>query len=266
MCHRPKPEIISGLLAAFSRINGIFFRSAASVLTAMRNSVRSPAARVICRNIAAMTEQAALFDEITDRWREAWRRRDFRGRLLPGLLLALGLLAALPPFFQFIEARPGTALHDPLLQRLPARDVSVPIFSCIWGIAALAVWQAFRSPRFTVLFIWSFALLTASRLLSIYLVPLEAPADLIPLVDPLANRFYGATFITKDLFYSGHTATMFLFVYCFPLRWARRLALVAACAVGFLVLVQHVHYSIDVLAAPLLTYFCYLGGKKTAFR
>lgn len=205
-------------------------------------------------------------DLFIDRWPQAWRDPRFRGRLIPGFLLALALLSALPPFFQAIEARAGTGLNDPLLHRLPPHDVSVAVFSCIWGAAALGIWTALRSPRFTLLFIWSFALLTASRMVSIWVTPLEPPHGLIPLVDPLANRFYGKSFITKDLFYSGHTATMFLFVYCFPLAWQRRLALAGGLAVGCLVLVQHVHYTIDVLAAPLLTYFCYLGGKKTAFR
>ncbi|GAB4091631.1 phosphatase PAP2-related protein [Flaviaesturariibacter terrae] len=213
-----------------------------------------------------MSVPGDLFESTADRWDAAWRVKPLRRRLLEGILLSLVMLALLPPFFQLIEARPGRALHDPLLLAVSPRDVSLPIFSCIWGIAGLAVWQAFRSPRFMLLFVWSFAVLTAARMASIYLTALDTPPGLIPLVDPLANRFYGKTFITKDLFFSGHTATLFLFSYCFALRWQRRLAALAGVAVGCLVLVQHVHYTIDVLAAPILTYLCYLTGKKAAFR
>ncbi|RYY60267.1 MAG: hypothetical protein EOO12_15440 [Chitinophagaceae bacterium] len=266
MCHREKPEIISGRGGIFSRRSGTF--SETGIHSGRRCEILSGcrAAGGICRNIAPMSEQGSLFLHAADRWPDAWRQRRYRQSLLPGAFLALALLAALPPFFQYIESRNGSPINDPILRVLPATDVSIAVFSCIWGAAALAIWQALKSPRFTLVFIWSFALLTASRMISIYLVPLETPPALIPLVDPLANRFYGSTFITKDLFYSGHTATMFLFVYCFPLPWQRRLTLAAACAVGVLVLVQHVHYTIDVLAAPLLTYLCYLGGKKAAFR
>jgi membrane-associated phospholipid phosphatase len=35
--------------------------------------------------------------------------------------------------------------------------------------------------------------------------------------------------------------------------------------VGILVLIQHIHYSVDVIAAFIFTYFIYLGAKKVAF-
>jgi hypothetical protein len=195
-------------------------------------------------------------------WREAWAKPSFRKYLLPGIGLALLMLALLPPFFQFIEARPGIALHDPVLKYFTPRNLSIPIFACIWSIALLGVFRALRSPSFLLVFAWGFALLTASRMITIYLTGLDTPPGLIPLADPLANRFYGEKFITKDLFYSGHTATVFLFFCCFRGRLERILAVGAASAVGIMVLIQHIHYTIDVLAAPPLTWLCYRTAKK----
>ncbi|RYY84568.1 MAG: hypothetical protein EOO15_19060 [Chitinophagaceae bacterium] len=213
-----------------------------------------------------MHDTRDYFESAADRWDASWRDRRFRRGLLPGVALSLLMLALLPSFFQFIEARPGRPLHDPVLAWLQPHDVSISVFSCIWSIAALGIWQAFRSPRFLLLFAWGFALLTAMRMISIYATAFDTPPGLVPLIDPLANRFYGEHFVTKDLFFSGHTATIFLFGYCFPRGWRKMLAFAAGSAVGVLVLVQHVHYTIDVLAAPILTYLCFFIGKKAAFR
>jgi len=211
-----------------------------------------------------MLQRAEVFWE-DQSWRQAWNGGRFRGRLLWGTLLALLLLGALPFFFQYIEGRAGRQLSDPLLPYLGPADVSLPVFACIWGIALMGVYRAIRNPGFTLLFIWSFAVLTAVRMATIYMTRLDPPDGLIPLVDPLANRFYGDTFITKDLFFSGHTATLFLFLYCFPKRYERLLALAGGLVVGFLVLVQHVHYTVDVVAAPILTYGCFFVARKLIF-
>ena len=106
-----------------------------------------------------------------------------------------------------------------------------------------------------------------ARVLTISLLPLNPPPGLIELKDPIANIAYGGKgiFITKDLFYSGHTGNMFLFFLCLQHKWDKIIALAASFMVGILVMVQHIHYSVDVIAAFIFTYFIYLGAKKLAF-
>jgi membrane protein implicated in regulation of membrane protease activity len=77
--------------------------------------------------------------------------------------------------------------------------------------------------------------------------------------------FYAAPSpITKDLFFSGHTATLLLLALAVPPGWHRRMLAVATFLIGSLVLVQHAHYTYDVLAALPLTLLAYkLAGYIT---
>jgi hypothetical protein len=153
-------------------------------------------------------------------------------------------------------------LKDSVLDVLGPKDVSVPIFAVIWSCTAFFLYRCVQSPMMFMTYMYGFVLLTLSRMITISLVPLNPPDGLIPLIDPISNSFYGKTFITKDLFYSGHTATQCLFFFCFRRKLDRAIALFCSIAVGFLVLVQHVHYTIDVVAAPVFTFICYFIAKK----
>ncbi len=69
------------------------------------------------------------------------------------------------------------------------------------------------------------------------------------------QRLGGASAVlTRDLFFSGHTSTLFLISLAVPGRRARPFFLACTAAVATCVLVQHVHYTVDVLAAPFFAY------------
>ncbi|PUZ27174.1 PAP2 superfamily C-terminal [Chitinophaga costaii] len=191
-------------------------------------------------------------------WKVNWQIPAFKRRVFIGVAGLIAILSYLPVFFQHIEQRNGYVLHDFILRLLPSHDVSVPIFVLIWLSAGYTLFRAMQQPEVFICLLYGFLFVCLSRIITIYLVALDPPMDLIQLKDPLANRFYGkAGFITKDLFYSGHTASMCLFAYCLRGPREKLLAGLAAAAVGILLLVQHVHYTIDVLTAPILTYACY---------
>ncbi len=199
---------------------------------------------------------------IGSRWSKAWQMPAYKKQVSIGVLILIIILSGFPFFFNTIEARDGYQVNDWLLRQMPSINLSIPIFSLIWFCAILTIVQAVKYPKFFLLFLWAYIFLCISRVITISIFTLNPPNNLVPLVDPIANAFYGGKFITKDLFYSGHTATVFLMYLCFQKHWHKRVALIASICIGVMVLFQHVHYSIDVFAAFPITYFIYLAAKK----
>jgi hypothetical protein len=196
-------------------------------------------------------------------WKAAIKDDCFKIRLVIVSLVFIGILIAFPHFFQHIEQRDGKLLKDFIVEHLKPVDVSIPIFICIWGITALVVVRSIKEPQLFLNAFCGFTILTLFRMATISLIPLNPPQGLVPLVDPISNFFYGKShFITKDLFFSGHTSSQFLYFLCLHKRRDKIFALLSTIIVGCLVLVQHVHYTVDVIAAIPLTYLCYLASKK----
>lgn len=187
-------------------------------------------------------------------WADAWRDPLFRIRLvltIPALALVLSLLAR---FLEFAEARPGAVLPDPVLSLLAPRDLTWLIFGLIYLGLAFGVARLAREPRALVVALQAYVVMALFRIAAMGATPLEAPPGMIPLHDPLVRLFGPGKLLTKDLFFSGHTSTLFLLFLAVPGRLSKVLFLVCTAAVGISVLWQHVHYTIDVLVAPLFSY------------
>ena len=193
----------------------------------------------------------------TSSWSEAWTSSLFRRKIIGALISFFALtLFFMPHFFAVIEMRQGVVLNDWLLQRIPARDSSITIFIFLWSAILLIIFRSIQQPAIFLRAMYLFIILTIVRLISISLVPLDPPPGLIHIKDPLTSLSYGGgqVFMTKDLFFSGHTANLFLFYLCLQRKRDKQFALLATITVGILVLVQHVHYTIDVIVAFIFTY------------
>jgi hypothetical protein len=211
-----------------------------------------------------MEDQMSANKTIAMAWKNAWSNRKFRRMTIAGSVILLGILISFPFFFAMIEQREGTLLNDRLLLLIPPNDVSIATFTVIWSMTLLLWVRCVQDPWIFVLFLLCFVILCISRMLTIIIIPLNPPVGLIPLKDPLSSIFYGGTdkFIQKDLFYSGHTSIQFLMFLTLKRKTDKILAFFSTLAIGTLVLVQHVHYTVDVLAAFVFTYIIYRIGKK----
>ncbi|GGH20208.1 phosphatase PAP2-related protein [Mucilaginibacter phyllosphaerae] len=199
---------------------------------------------------------------IKQAWTTALQSPKKRDKLLIGSFIIAILLPTLPIFFNFIQKRQGVVLHDWVLAHIPAYDVSLLIFTIIWGMALLIFVRALYNPVIYINYVWTLIFINLARMLTIYCIALDPPVGLIHLVDPLTGVFYGNTVITRDLFFSGHTSTLVLIFLCLEKRNDKILGFIAIVAVMMLLLVQHIHYTIDVVAAPVLVYLIFLLVQK----
>ena len=194
---------------------------------------------------------------IKEIWKKTWRAARTRHQIIIGTSIMLSIVYVLPFFFKHIEKRQGILLHDWVLAAVPAHNVSVLIFSFIWGMVVLIFIRALYSPQIYINYCWTLIFVSLARLACISMVALEPPTGLIPLTDPLTGVFYGQALITKDLFFSGHTATLVLIFLCLEKRNDKIIGMISIICVAVLLVIQHIHYTIDILAAPLITYLCF---------
>lgn len=197
-------------------------------------------------------------------WKQAWQSNRFRRLFIFGMFGFILPIFVWPIFLKHIEQRNGIVLHDFLLEIIPAKDLSVPIFACLWSAALIMLIRILQQPKLFLMFMYSYWTLFIARMITIKLTPLNPPAGLLKLRDPISNLFYGngGAFITKDLFFSGHTATLLLIFLFLEKKWEKWFVFAATVAVGIMVLFQHIHYSVDVFAAPVFAFAIYWMIKK----
>ena len=190
---------------------------------------------------------------VRQEWQGAWQVPGFRRRVIAGLIIIVAVLSSFPVFFQHIERRQGIQLSDPILSLLTPHNVSLPLFIAIWAISGYSIYRAAQTPQMFLNFLWAFILLSVFRTLTIALIPLDPPVGLIPLKDPLSNFFYGDKFVTKDLFFSGHTA-MAVFAATELVRSKKSLWPLATAAALFEVLAVlslRAHWTMDVFTGAV---------------
>ncbi len=190
-------------------------------------------------------------------WSDAWTDPRFR---VEAVLTPIGLvvvLAVMARFLNWVELRPGVVLPDPVLAVLPPRNVTWVTFALVYtgilGSAALLL----PYPRRFLMGMQAYSLMVLMRMAAMSVAPLEAPPGMIILKDPLVEVLGTGQALTKDLFFSGHTSSLFLMALMAPSRATRRFFLACTAAVAACVLVQHVHYTVDVVVAPLFAYASY---------
>jgi hypothetical protein len=190
-------------------------------------------------------------------WKYAWSVLSFRQQLWTTIPVLLLSLASLRIFLDLVEGRPGFAFYDPLLALFEPKDLTWVTFSLVYGGIVLAVLALSFHPWKLLLTMQAYIVMILLRIICVYFLPLEPPKLMIPLRDPVVHFLGSEGVLTKDLFFSGHVATMVVLALGIPGRDLRVGYFAGALAVGVCVILQHVHYTVDVLVAPCAAYTAY---------
>lgn len=193
-------------------------------------------------------------------WKEVLSDAKIRSQIIITLVLYIFLFKYCRVFMTVLESRKGTQIIDPLLSYIPPHDVSLITFTFTYLTLSLFIISTIIKPRVFIVAMQAYCLLIIMRTIAIYLVPLEPPIGLILLKDPVSFIFMSTPsggYIVKDLFFSGHVSTAMLFAIICPYPKIKKLLFVFTLIIGTLILVQHVHYTIDVVAAPFFSFLAY---------
>ncbi len=177
------------------------------------------------------------------------------------LLVALSLHFA-AVFICGIESRKGFAFDDPLLSIFKPIDLTWLIFFVLYFSVFFVLIHLIFKPEKLLLGFFSYTLLLGLRILSMYLLPLDPPKNIIPLTDPIIENFGTDITLTRDLFFSGHTSLMVLLFLLSEGKLAKIILFIGILIVGLGVMLQNVHYSVDVLVAVFASYCSYNWMKS----
>lgn len=159
----------------------------------------------------------------------------------------------------------GTAVDDLILDNLPTVDIDFFIIQGALIVTFLGLYLLIYKPKYFCFGLKAFSLFIIIRAFLISLTHLGAsPNQLVLDINSFGFGLYNVLYnTTNDFFFSGHTGMPFLMALVFwPEKFWRYVFIAASIVMGSSVLLAHMHYSIDVFAAPFITYSIFALTKQ----
>lgn len=184
-------------------------------------------------------------------WKEVFSYSNSRKRFYV-LGVAMAAMFAFVFFtLEWTEKRNGFVIESWARELLGApTDFSIAIFALTYTSVLFALYQFRKSPESIFRLLIAYTIMQYLRGTFLLIVPLEPSPDIIPLEDPfLKLTFYNGRPNLKDLFFSGHVATILIIGFLTRSQKLRIAVFSAAIITSALLVQQRVHYIADVLAA-----------------
>lgn len=189
-------------------------------------------------------------------WNATLTDNNFIIEFIFSLFILIATMMVFSRFTQFTEMRRGIQFTDPILANFQAIDLTKSIFLMIYGGIVVALISLLASPYRLMILFQAYAVMVLARMVTLFILPLAPPDGMIFLQDPFVEFFGTSKTIDNNLFFSGHTATIFLLYLCVPKKLKTFFFFITLfIATG--VLLQKAHYTVDVLIAPCISFISY---------
>jgi hypothetical protein len=194
---------------------------------------------------------------IKESWRDFLGNSSNRKLAFTSLAVLLITLFLLSNFLTYNETRSGSEIHDPVLALFDPINLTWSTFILIYTGLLLGIFHFAKNPPILIRAVLTYSFLALFRICMMYSIPLDPPVEMISLKDPFVELFGTGNTLDRDLFFSGHTSTMFMLFLLAYKPLFKKLFLIGVILVGASVILQHAHYTIDVLVAPFVAYASY---------
>ena len=186
-------------------------------------------------------------------YKEVFTHRKTLQNMLIGVLLFIFGMSVSYFAYEYLGTISGPVARDLFLDNLPILYVADWFFFSIFFMGAVAIILSVLNPRRAPFILICTGLFFAIRAFFLILTHL-APPNI---------QFYRGMSTGADLFFSGHVGYAFLLALMFwRNRFFRILFIALSIAMAALVLLGHLHYSIDVFAAFFIVYVIFTIAKR----
>lgn len=201
------------------------------------------------------------------RYRDLSQKEHYAYHALSGFILLIISFIVVHYAATYATEVAGAFVRDLFLDHLPLWDVNVLHIHVALTFWLLLTLYLFTQPQWLPFVTKTAAVFILVRSGFICLTHLGAPENLLTIPNNMASY----VLFDGDLFFSGHVGGPFLMLLIF---WEqivlRSICLIATLFFSMTVLIGHIHYSIDVFAAPFIAYgvyqfCCYCFTKERAY-
>ncbi len=140
-------------------------------------------------------------------------------------------------------------IHDRVFQHLPLMDTQMYISFIMVLFYGCAIYDIYIHRQDWMMISDHYFMLISIRMVMMSLLPLQASKDMIRASD-VWDAYTGQ--LIHDLFFSGHVSLITLFYFQFSSHWYGYLLM--AIGVSVAMLLCRMHYTIDLLVAPFISF------------